>query len=73
LIEFNQNPIKNQHLKERNLLTIRILSVYKDQLLKVDNCPGMDAMGYDFDTGVRIQESYAKLGKALSAYILKQK
>jgi hypothetical protein len=42
-------------------------------VLKVDNCPGMDAMGYDFDTGVRIQESYAKLGKALAAFIAKQK
>jgi hypothetical protein len=42
-------------------------------VLKVDNCPGMDAMGYDFDTGVRIEESYAKLGKALAAYIAKQK
>jgi hypothetical protein len=42
-------------------------------VLKVDNCPGMDAMGYDFDTGVRIEESYAKLGKALAAFIAKQK
>jgi len=33
----------------------------------------MDAMGYDFDTGVRIEESYAKLGKALGAFIAKQK
>lgn len=42
-------------------------------VLKVDNCPGQDAMGYDFDTGVRLEESYAKLGKALAAYIAKQK
>jgi len=31
LIEFNQNPIKKQYFKERNLLTIKKLSVYKDQ------------------------------------------
>jgi hypothetical protein len=42
-------------------------------VLKFDNVPGQDAMGYDFDTGVRIEESYAKLGKALMGYILKQK
>ncbi len=42
-------------------------------VLKVDNCPGQDAMGYDFDTGVRLEESYAKLGKALAAFIAKQK
>jgi hypothetical protein len=34
LIEFNQNPDKNQYFKELKLLTIRILSVYKDQLAK---------------------------------------
>jgi hypothetical protein len=35
LIEFNQNPDKNQYFKELKLLTIRILSVYKDQLFNV--------------------------------------
>ncbi|MCX6328643.1 MAG: hypothetical protein NTZ85_03875 [Bacteroidia bacterium] len=42
-------------------------------VLKADNCPGRDAMGYDYDTGVRIEEAYAKLGKAVAAYIAKQK
>ena len=42
-------------------------------VVKVDNVPGMDAMGYDFDTGVRIEESYAKLGKSLANFIAKQK
>jgi hypothetical protein len=42
-------------------------------VIKFENVPGQDAMGYDFDTGVRIEESYAKLGKALMGYILKQK
>jgi hypothetical protein len=36
-----------------------------------DNVPGMTAMGYDFDTGQRISESYAKLGKSLAGQILK--
>ncbi|MBN2762989.1 MAG: hypothetical protein JXR41_07860, partial [Bacteroidales bacterium] len=40
--------------------------------LTADNCPGQDAFGYDFDTGYRIEESYAKLGKSLAGYILKQ-
>ncbi len=31
--------------------------------LVVTNAPGRDAMGYDFDTGYRIQEAYAKSGK----------
>jgi hypothetical protein len=36
-----------------------------------DNVPGMTAMGYDFDTGGRISESYAKLGKSLAGLVLK--
>jgi hypothetical protein len=37
-----------------------ILAVYS-----INNAPGRDAMGYDFDTGYRLQEAYAKSGKAL--------
>ena len=33
--------------------------------------PGRDAMGFDFDTGYRIQEAYAKAGKELAYYIWK--
>ena len=34
--------------------------------------PGRDAMGYDFDTGYRLQEAYAKLGKEIGKYIVKK-
>ncbi|WP_300665369.1 hypothetical protein [Fluviicola sp.] len=33
--------------------------------------PGAQAMGMDFDTGTRISESYAKAGKMLAAFIIK--
>lgn len=33
--------------------------------------PGGGAMGYDFDTGYRIQESYAKAAKSLGKYLTK--
>jgi hypothetical protein len=42
-------------------------------VLAAYNCLGQDAMGYDFDTGVRLEEAYAKLGKSLANYIMKQK
>jgi hypothetical protein len=29
-------------------------------------------MGYDYETGARLQEAYAKAGKELGAYIRKQ-
>jgi hypothetical protein len=40
-------------------------------LISFDNVPGQTAMGYDFDTGQRISESYAKLGKSLAGQVLK--
>jgi hypothetical protein len=39
--------------------------------LTVYDVPGADVMGYDFDSGERISEAYAKLGKALAKYIIK--
>jgi hypothetical protein len=37
----------------------------------VKNCPGRDAFGFDFDTGYRIEEAYAMLGKSLARYLLR--
>lgn len=37
--------------------------------LSVDNAPGKVVFGYDFDTGERISEAYAKAGKSLGKYI----
>jgi hypothetical protein len=41
-------------------------------VVTVQNCPGRDAMGFDFDTGYRIEEAYAKLGKSLAGFIGKK-
>jgi hypothetical protein len=41
-------------------------------VMEVNNCPGRDVFGYDFDTGYRLEEAYAKLGKSLAGYIIKQ-
>lgn len=38
----------------------------------MDNVPGRTFGGYDFDTGVRIEEAYAKCGKELAKLILKK-
>jgi hypothetical protein len=40
--------------------------------ITVTGCPGRGGMGYDFDTGFRIEEGFAKLGKSISAFILKK-
>ncbi|MGQ0826767.1 MAG: hypothetical protein ACT4ON_00075 [Bacteroidota bacterium] len=38
----------------------------------VRNVVGSQAMGYDFDAGSRLQESYAKAGKMYAKYIMKK-
>jgi len=44
-----------------------------EAVITMEKSPGADAMGYDFDAGSRISESYAKAGKSLGAYLVKQK
>ncbi len=39
--------------------------------LAVTKSPGMGAMGYDWEAGFRLQESYAKAGKELGIFISK--
>src|SRR5688572_19837366 len=39
--------------------------------LAVINSPGYGGMGYDYDTGLRIQEAYAKSGKELGRTVKK--
>lgn len=41
-------------------------------VLTITNCPGRGAMGFDFDTGYRIEEAYAMLGKSVARYLLKR-
>jgi hypothetical protein len=37
--------------------------------ITITKAPGRDAMGYDYETGARLQEAYAKSGKELGAFI----
>ena len=39
--------------------------------ISIQKVPGSQVMGYDFDTGTRLQESYAKSGKDLAKFIVK--
>jgi hypothetical protein len=40
-------------------------------VITLKNMPGRAAGGYDFDTGQRIEEAYAKAGKELAQYMAK--
>lgn len=49
-------------------LTVRVIeNATKKEIatIEIKNSPGRDVMGYDYDTGSRIQEAYAKAGKEL--------
>jgi len=37
--------------------------------ITITKAPGRDAMGYDYETGARLQEAYAKSGKELGAFM----
>lgn len=41
----------------------------KIAVINIDNSPGRDAMGFDYDTSWRISEAYAKAGKALAKFL----
>jgi hypothetical protein len=53
---------------------ITLVDASNKELVKftVDNTPGGDAMGVDFDSGWRISEAYALTGKALAKFISKK-
>ncbi len=40
--------------------------------ITVTKAPGRDVMGFDFDTGLRLQEAYAKSGKEVGQLVGKQ-
>lgn len=39
--------------------------------ISITKAPGRDVMGFDYETGARLQEAYAKAGKELGAFIKK--
>ncbi len=45
----------------------------EEAVITMTKAPGADAMGFDYDAGARISESYAKAGKSLGAFLEKQK
>lgn len=41
-------------------------------VISISKSPGRGGMGYDFDSGFRVQEAYAKAGKELGAFLAKK-
>lgn len=78
--------VKTQHtepgfnvgvMRKPAFINVEILYINKESgetlaTITLKKVPGRDAMGYDFDTGYRLQEAYAKLGKEMGKYIVKK-
>lgn len=56
-------------------MTITFVEIASNKVIAtmtLDKVPGRGGMGYDFDTGFRIEEGYAKAGKAAAKYLAKK-
>jgi len=69
---YNVGPFIGGHASARIDATVTILETANPSniiaKLEIVNAAGRDAMGYDYDTGLRIQEAYAKSGKELGKF-----
>jgi len=66
---FNVYVTRKNAMINANVRFIEIASGKEMALIEVSNCPGRDAFGNDYDTGLRIQEAYAKLGKSIAGFV----
>ena len=68
---FNIGVMKKPAAVSFEFIFIEIASKEEVGIFILENVPGAQAMGYDYDVGSRIAESYAKGGKMLGGYIAK--
>jgi hypothetical protein len=70
---FNVGVMRRPAYINANIHLVETANMKQDiAMAKVEKVPGRDAMGFDFDTGYRLQESYAKLGKTFAKYLTKK-
>ncbi|NJK87751.1 MAG: hypothetical protein HC906_19040 [Bacteroidales bacterium] len=69
---FNVGVMRKPAYLNAEIKFVNISTGKEEALLAVKNCPGRDAAGFDFDTGYRIEEGYAKLGKSTAAFLNKK-
>lgn len=70
---FNVGVVRNPAQIDAEVMIVE--SAKRDNVIariSIYKAPGGGAMGYDFDSGFRIQEAYAKSGKELGQLIVKQ-
>ena len=69
-------PGYNIGISRQNAYTDFVITFKDDSkelsVLSIDNSPGGTFGGYDFDSGERVAESYAKCGKSLAGFLIKK-
>lgn len=68
---FNVGVMKKPAAANFEFVFIEVASNKEVGKYILQNIPGSQAMGYDYDAGSRIAECYAKAGKMLGSYIAK--
>lgn len=70
---FNVGVMRMPAYTNMEAVFVKTGTTAEEALITMTKSPGADAMGFDYDAGVRISESYAKAGKSLAAFLNKQK
>lgn len=68
---FNVGVVRKNAYTDYEVVFINNETQEEMATMTIVKSPGLGAMGYDFDSGLRIQESYAKAGKELGQYLAK--
>ncbi|MBL6449221.1 hypothetical protein JMN32_23125 [Fulvivirga sp. 29W222] len=69
---FNVGVVRKNAYTDLEAVFVKTGTTDPVAVVTIENSPGRGGMGYDFDTGYRIQESYAKAGKELGQYLAKK-
>lgn len=70
---FNVGVMRMPAYTNSEAVFVKTGSTTEEAVVSMLKAPGRDAMGYDFDAGARISEAYAKSGKSLGNFLIKQK
>ena len=70
---FNVGVMRMPAYTNMEAVFVKTGTTTEEAVITMTKAPGADAMGYDFDAGARISESYAKAGKSLGAFLTKKK
>lgn len=70
---FNVGVMRMPAYTNSEAVFVKTGTTAEEAVVTMRKAPGRDAMGFDYDAGARISESYAKSGKSLGKFLVKKK